>query len=77
MPSITLHDVAISSYPTGIECNHCMRHVLLTRETARAQFGDMRTLEKAGLYCRKCGSRQFTAIRFEKRSRMVAFMRNL
>jgi len=54
-----------------------MRHVLLTRETARAQFGDMRTLEKAGLYCRKCGSRQFTAIRFEKRSRMVAFMRNL
>jgi Zn finger protein HypA/HybF involved in hydrogenase expression len=77
MASITLHDLALSSYPVGIECSHCMRHVLLTAERTSAKFGNKRTLEEAGLYCSKCGSRAFTAVRFEKRSRMIAFMRNL
>ena len=58
MPPLTLHDVAASPYPTGIECSHCVRHALLTREAARARSGDRRTLEQAGLYCSQCGSRR-------------------
>ena len=77
MPSLTLHDVAVSPYPIGIECSHCMRHALLAPATAGAKVGDTRTLEEAGLRCSKCRSRTFVAIKFETRSRMVAFMRNL
>jgi Zn finger protein HypA/HybF involved in hydrogenase expression len=74
---MTLHEVALATYPIGILCHHCMRHALLTAQKAKAQYGDMRTLEEAGLYCGKCGSRDFEAERFEKRSRMQAFMRNV
>ena len=77
MPSITLHDVAISHYPVGIECAHCVRHALLPAEKAKAKVGDMRRLEDAGIYCSNCGSRRFDATIFHTRSRMVAFMRNL
>lgn len=77
MTSLTLHDVAMSTYPIGIECSHCLRHALLTAEKAKARIGDMRTLEQAKVRCSKCGSRSFTAERFQKRSRMHAFMRNL
>jgi hypothetical protein len=54
-----------------------MRHALLAPATAGAKVGDTRTLEEAGLRCSKCRSRSFVAIKFETRSRMVAFMRNL
>jgi len=77
MTALTLHDVAISTTPIGVECEHCMRHVLLTREIARARAGDLRTLEEAGLHCGKCGSRRFNVVRLDKSSRWTAFMRNL
>jgi Zn finger protein HypA/HybF involved in hydrogenase expression len=73
---ITLHEVALARVPIGIECAHCVRHVLLTAEKARARFGDSRTLEQARLYCGECGSRKFSARRFSKRSEASAFMRN-
>ena len=77
MPPLTLHDIAVSPYPIGIECRHCLRHALLCPATVGAKVGDTRSLEEAGLRCSKCRSRTFTAIPFEKRSRLVAFMRNL
>ena len=77
MAALTLHDVAVSITPLGIECEHCMRHVLLTRGIARARAGDLRTLEDAGLHCGKCGSRRFNVVRLDKSSRWTAFMRNL
>lgn len=49
MPTTTLHDVALSSLPIGVECRHCIRHSLLTAEKVRASFGDARTLEEAGV----------------------------
>jgi hypothetical protein len=77
MTSLTLHDVAVSPYPIGIECSHCMRHALLCPATVGAKVGDTRSLEEAGLRCGKCRSHAFTTVQLEKRSRMVAFMRNL
>lgn len=77
MTALTLHDVAVSTTPLGIECEHCMRHVLLTPEIAKARAGDLRTLEDAGLHCSKCGSRRFNVVRLDKSSRRAAFMRNL
>jgi Zn finger protein HypA/HybF involved in hydrogenase expression len=77
MTVLTLHDVAVSTIPIGIECEHCMRRVELTREIARARAGDTRTLQEAGLHCGKCGSRNFDVMTFDSRSRMAAFMRNL
>ena len=77
MTALTLHDVAVSTTLLGVECEHCMRHVLLTREIARATAGDTRTLEEAGLHCGKCGSRRFNVVRLDKSSRRAAFMRNL
>jgi hypothetical protein len=77
MPSITLHDVAASTYPAGVECSHCMRRALLTAEKVNARYGDMRKLEDAGLYCGGCGARKFDATLFQSQSRMHAFMRNV
>lgn len=77
MTALTLHDVAVSTMPLGVECEHCLRHVLLTREIARARAGDTRTLQQAGLHCGKCGSRDFSVVRLDKPSRRKAFMRNL
>jgi len=77
MTALTLHDVAVSRSPLGIECEHCMRHVLLTRAIVHARAGDTRTLEEVGLHCGKCGSRNFNVVRLEKPSRRTAFMRNL
>jgi ribosomal protein S27AE len=76
MPAITVHDVATSTYPIGVECSHCIRHVLIRPGTIGARHGDTRTLEEAGLYCGKCGSRDFTATRFHKRSAALSFVRN-
>jgi hypothetical protein len=77
MAFVTLHDVATTPYPIGIECDHCMRHALLTATQAKATRGDMRTLEEAGVRCGNCGSRRFSTVRFDGRSQMIAFMRNL
>jgi hypothetical protein len=77
MSVITLHDVATSGQLIGVACDRCMRHAMLTAVKARAKVGDTRTLEEAGVYCGKCGSRRFTATRFNTRSAAHAFMRNL
>jgi DNA-directed RNA polymerase subunit RPC12/RpoP len=77
VPSITLHEVATSGQLVGVECEHCMRHALLSKEQLKAQAGDKRTLEEAGLYCSKCRSRRFTTMRFKTRSAAHAFMRNV
>ena len=50
MSTLTLHDLAVSPRSiVGVECDHCIRRVLLTAETVRAMIGDMRTLEQAGV----------------------------
>ena len=76
MPATTLHDIALSVLPVGVECSHCIRHSLLTAEKVKASFGDTRTLEEAGVYCGNCGSRTFTVVRFVTRSAAFNFMRN-
>ena len=50
MTALTLHDVAVSSLPIGIMCQHCMRHVLLTRERNAAAVDETRAqqAEQAG-----------------------------
>jgi uncharacterized Zn finger protein len=77
MTTLTLHDVAGSTVSIGIECERCIRHVLLRREIVKARAGDLRTLEEAGLHCGKCGSRQFNVVRLDKSSRWAALLRNL
>ena len=77
MPSITLHDVATSGHLIGVACERCMRHTTFAEVKVKAKAGDTRTLEEAGLYCGKCGSRRFTATCFRTRSAAGAFMRNL
>lgn len=44
---MTLHEVALATYPIGIICHHCMHQALVTAQMAKAQYGDMRTLEEA------------------------------
>jgi hypothetical protein len=77
MSGFTLHDLARSAQPVGIECNHCVRRALLSRDDLRAVQGDRRTLAEAGLRCSKCGSRDFAATRFQSRSAAHSFMRNI
>jgi len=77
MTALTLHDVAVSTTPLGVECEYCMRHVLLTRAIVQARAGDTRTLEEVGLHCGKCGSRNFNVVRLDKSSQRAAFMRNI
>ena len=77
MADLTFDDVASSSQPIGIECDHCIRRVLVDAATIKAKRGDKRPLTESGLRCRQCSSREFTATRFHSRSRLKAFMRNL
>jgi DNA-directed RNA polymerase subunit RPC12/RpoP len=77
MSAFTLHDLASSSQPVGVECSHCIRRALLSRDDLRVVPGDRRTLAEAGLRCSQCGSRTFTATRFQSRSAAHSFMRNI
>jgi uncharacterized Zn finger protein len=79
MPSPTLHDIAsgLGARLIGVECQQCIRRGVLTAEVLKAQRGDGRTLEEAGIRCSACGSRRFTATHFTTRSAAHAFMRNL
>jgi DNA-directed RNA polymerase subunit RPC12/RpoP len=78
MSALTLHDLAGSSRPVvGIECNHCMHRALLGGAELQAQRGDKRTLAEAGVHCEQCRSRKFSATRFQSRSAVHSFMRNV
>ena len=61
MTGLTLHDVATGTLPVGIECDRCIRRVVLTAAALKARPGDRRPLDRAGLVCGKCGSRTFCA----------------
>lgn len=76
MTSITLHEIALSTLPVGIECGRCIRHALLTADKVGASFGDTRKLDQIGLYCSDCGSRTFSVTRFVRASEAFTFMRN-
>ena len=76
MSRITLHEVALSNLPVGVECDRCTHHALLTAEKVGASFGDARSLDGIGLYCSECGARRFSFTRFTSRSQAFAFMRN-
>ncbi len=76
MTEVTLHSVAVSSQPVGIECGRCYRHALLNAKQSGAKPGDMRTLDQLNIRCSKCGSRRFTAQLFQSPSAAHAFMRN-
>ena len=76
MSAVTLHEMAMSRLPIGLECSHCVRHALITKQTVKATFGDGRTLDRIGLYCSGCGSRTFTVTRFIRQSEIRSFMRN-
>jgi DNA-directed RNA polymerase subunit RPC12/RpoP len=77
MDALTLHELAQSRLPVGVECNHCIRRAVVSPEVLKATRCDTRTLAEAGLRCGKCGSRRFTTTRFHSRSRLKAFLRNL
>jgi DNA-directed RNA polymerase subunit RPC12/RpoP len=78
MSALTLHDLAGRIRAVvGVECSHCMRRAMLSGADLRAQPGDRRTLAEAGVRCGTCGSRRFSATRFESRSAAHSFMRNI
>jgi DNA-directed RNA polymerase subunit RPC12/RpoP len=77
MSAFTLHDLASSSQPVGVECRHCIRRALLSRDDLRAVQGDRRTLAEGGLRCSQCGSRDFSTERIQSRSAAHSFMRNI
>ena len=73
----TFHEAASSSYPLGIECGHCIRRVLLfAKEALKAQPGDTRKISEGSLRCAKCGSREFTAVVFDRKSEVYNYTRN-
>jgi hypothetical protein len=77
MDAVTLHDLAVSSRPVGVECIHCIHRAVISARDVRAKPGDRRTLAEAGVRCGKCGSRQFSVMRLESRAKAHAFLRNV
>lgn len=75
MSGLTLHDVATGTHPIGIECDHCIRRVVVTAAALKATPGDHRTLQQAGLVCSKCGSRAFGVTRFLSQADLRSFVR--
>lgn len=75
MFGLTLHDVATGTHPIGIECEHCIRRVVVTAAALKATPGDSRTLEQAGVVCGKCGSRVFSVTRFLSQAELRSFVR--
>lgn len=75
MHGLTLHDVATAPHPIGIECDRCIRRVVVTAAALKARPGDRRTLEEAGLVCSRCGSRVFGVTRFLSQAELRAFVR--
>jgi len=76
MFGLTLHDVATAPHPIGIECDRCVRRVVVTAGVLKAVAGDRRTLEQAGVVCGKCGSRAFSVTRFLSAASVRSFVRN-
>ena len=70
----TLHEIAMSAQPLGVECGNCIRRVLLPKDKLHARRGDMRKV--GGLHCSKCGSRDFSTTIFLKKSAAYNFVRN-
>lgn len=77
MTTLTLHDLADSSRPVGVECTYCIHRALIAPKDLRAKPGDRRTLAEAGVRCGRCGSRNFSVQRFVSQSKAHAFLRNL
>ena len=76
MTGLTLHDVATGTHPIGIECDRCVRRVVVTAAALKAVAGDHRTLEQAGVVCGKCGSRGFSVTRLRSGASVRSFVRN-
>lgn len=74
---MTLHDVAQSTYPVGILCDHCMHRVLMSAHDLKASAGDRRTLAAAGVHCGQCGSTRFEVMLFHAPSGPARFMRSM
>lgn len=72
---MTMHEVALSTYPVGILCDRCMHRVLMSAGSLKASRGDRRTLVEAGVHCGRCGSNQFEATLFHAPSGPTRFMR--
>ena len=70
----TLHEIAASTHPLGVECGNCIRRVLIPKEKLKARIGDMRKV--SGLHCSKCGSRAYSTTIFLKKSAAHSFVRN-
>jgi Zn finger protein HypA/HybF involved in hydrogenase expression len=77
MDVLTLHDLAVSSRPAGVECIHCIHRAVFVAKDLRAKQGDRRTLAEAGVRCGKCGSRQFSVVQLASPGKVHAFLRNL
>lgn len=72
---LTLHDIAISTYPIGIQCDRCVRRTLISAEDVGARKGDFRTLGEAGHRC-QCGSYSFSVQHFFRPSEVKSWTRN-
>lgn len=75
MFGLTLHDVATATHPIGIECERCIRRVVVTAAALNARPGDRRTLQEAGLVCSRCGSRVFGVTRFLSQADLRSFVK--
>ena len=72
---LTLHEIAVSTYPIGIQCDRCIRRTLLTAEAVGARRDDPRRLGEAGHQC-KCGSSSFSVQLFHRDAEVKAWIRN-
>ena len=70
----TLHEIAASTQPLGIEGGNCIRPVLVPKEGRNARLGDTRKV--TGLHWGTCGSRDFSTTIFLKKSAAHSFVRN-
>lgn len=73
---LTLHEVALSTYPIGLQCRRCVRRTLLQAEDLGARLNDHRSLTEAGHRCR-CGSTDFEVEHFATPSKARGWMRNV
>lgn len=75
MDVFTLHDLAASARPVGVECIHCIHRAVFVARDLRAKQGDRRTLAEAGVRCAKCGSRQFSVVQLASSGTVHTFLR--
>ena len=70
----TLHEIAASTQPLGVEGGNYIRPALIPKQGLNARLGDTRKV--TGLHWGRCGSRDFSTTIFLKKSAAHGSVRN-